>query len=234
MPEDFLFSLDTGVAVLGTTNILASRLRSHQTGQTWTHSSFFFVFHFSISFFFSCCFACMGSDSYWFLSFINGFLYHRLYSHCWKPGMIGKLEDKPQLNSLAFTLTVISNHRLILVLDLTNGSQPAAQLSSHENIQASSRPKRNRGKSIAWCSLTNCSPPLMKVPLQTASSSLTVGNTNGSGKHAPPATTAWSLNSTGQGCQGHQLALKGHTAPLSKKICVLSHTLPRFSLSVLM
>lgn len=134
----------------------------------------------------------MGSDSYWFLSFINGFLYHRPYSHHWKPGMIGKLEEKPQLNSLALTLTVISNsnHRLILLLDLTNGSRPAAQLSSHENIQASSRTKGNRGKATAWCSLTNCSSPLLKVPLQTASSSLIVGNTNGSGKYAPPATTA--------------------------------------------
>lgn len=33
-----------------------------------------------------------------------------------------KLEIKPQLNSQALTLTVISNHRLILLLDLTNGS----------------------------------------------------------------------------------------------------------------
>lgn len=40
---------------------------------------------------------------------------------------------------------------------------------------------------------------------------------NGSGKYAPPATPAWGLNSAGKGCQGHQLALKGHTAPLSKE-----------------
>lgn len=44
-----------------------------------------------------------------------------------------KLEEKPQLNSLALILTVISNHRLILLLDLTNGSQ-SAQLSSLENM----------------------------------------------------------------------------------------------------
>lgn len=168
----------------------------------------------------------MGSDSYWFLSFINGFLYHRLYSHCWKPGMIGKLEDKPQLNSLAFTLTVISNHRLMLVLDLTNGSQPAAQLSSHENIQASSRPKRNRGKSKAWCSLTNCSPPLMKVPLQTASSSLTVGNTNGS--------TAWSLNSAVRAAKGISGHWKGTQLHCPKKSVCYPTPCPAFPLSVLM
>lgn len=63
----------------------------------------------------------MGSDSYWVLSFINGFLYHRLFLplEVWHDG---KLEIKPQLNSLALALTVISNHRLILLLDLTNGS----------------------------------------------------------------------------------------------------------------
>lgn len=154
----------------------------------------------------------MGSDSYWFLSFINGFLYHRPYSHHWKPGRIGKLEEKPQLNSLALTLTVVSNHRLVLLLELTNGSPPAAQLSSHEDIQASSRPKGNRSKPTAWCGLTNCPSP----------GSLLLLNSRWHKWIRNICTSCYTcrgLNSAGQGCQGHQLALKGHTAPLS-------HTLP--------
>lgn len=82
-----------------------------------------------------------------FWQFLVSFVYQRfplpqprfLLLEAWQDW---KLEEKPQLNSLALTLTVISNHRLILLLDLTNGSQ-SAQLSSLENIWAS---ESQRGK----------------------------------------------------------------------------------------
>lgn len=70
---------------------------------------------------------------------------HFIY-YCDKDWHDWKLEEKPQLNGLAFTSTLLSNHRQIQLLDLTNGYQ-SAQLQAPGKI-TSQKKRRKKGANM--------------------------------------------------------------------------------------